>query len=310
MKKFTFATLAILTATLSCAQQKSTLAVSNITATPAIESAIKANGSISSMNRVIQSLDSNLTAAFQATRKFDVLTRSDLDAAIKEQDFANSGNVNASNANTPKTGNMKGAKYVVAVQVDDFQDIVERDIFQSLNKVVENRKIRFGAVAKVIDAESGSVVETANFIISNDGITDKDTTTTFFGGSSSDPLIAVLARNMCSQIANKVVDAIYPPSIIAKTGKTVTLNRGDGTGISVGDEYDVMAKGEEMFDPDTGDKLGFEEIKIGKIRISEVLPKFSKGQVLEDNGIEKGQLLRVTKKVQTAVPTLKPNDEI
>ncbi len=309
MKKTIFAIFSAILAFCAAGQEKATLAVSKITATPAITSAAKSAGTTATLGRLMDSLESNLTSAFQATRKFDVLSRSDLDAVLKEQDFSASGNVNQGASGAPKTGMMKGAKYVVAVQVDDFQDYTERDVFSGIQKVVENRKIRFGAVAKIIDSETGSVVETANFVVDNGGISDKDSTTGVSGGRPLDALVSVLARDMCSQIANRVADVVFPAKVVAKTGTTVTFNRGDGTGVSVGDEYNVLALGEEMVDPDTGDKLGFEEIVVGKLKVVEVAPKFSKGKLSEDNGVEKGQILRVVKKAAKK-PAPASNDEI
>ena len=48
-----------------------------------------------------------------------------------------------------------------------------------------------------------------------------------------------------------------------------------------------------MKDPDTGVSLGREEVAAGKIRISSITPMFSKAEVIEDLGVDKGQICRV-----------------
>ena len=114
-------------------------------------------------------------------------------------------------------------------------------------------------------------------------------------------------RDISTQIANRVADAVFPPKIVGKTGKIATFNRGGGTGVSVGDEYEVFALGEEMVDPDTGDKLGYEEVSVGRLKVVSVAPKFSRGTLTEDNGVEKGQVVRLVKK---AVSAQASDDEI
>jgi hypothetical protein len=38
--------------------------------------------------------------------------------------------------------------------------------------------------------------------------------------------------------------------------------------------------------------LGKEEVEIGKVRITDVLPRMSKGEVIEDRGIAEGAIIR------------------
>ena len=47
-----------------------------------------------------------------------------------------------------------------------------------------------------------------------------------------------------------------------------------------------------MIDPDTKESLGREETKVGRVKITEVTPKFSKAEALEDAGINTGAILR------------------
>ena len=89
----------------------------------------------------------------------------------------------------------------------------------------------------------------------------------------NDFLAAKISRELADKIASKMTDAAFPVRVVAKTGKYVTINRGEGAGVSVGDEYTVFAAGRKMKDPDTGEFLGTEEIPIGKIRIEAVSAK-------------------------------------
>lgn len=99
--------------------EKTTLGITKITAGQSLQAKMKADGKTQTLSRVLESLDSNLTAAIQATRKFELVSRSDLDAVSKEIAFAESGNV-ADDKNAAKSGMLKGAKYILVVSVDDF----------------------------------------------------------------------------------------------------------------------------------------------------------------------------------------------
>jgi hypothetical protein len=105
---------------------------------------------------------------------------------------------------------------------------------------------------------------------------------------------------MAERVALRVLDVLYPAKVIAKTGDQVTINRGDGGGVEAGQTWNVYALGEEMIDPDTGISLGREEVKIGSEKITDVQPLFSRARVVEDNGIDKLQVLRREKPEKVA----------
>jgi hypothetical protein len=100
---------------------------------------------------------------------------------------------------------------------------------------------------------------------------------------------------MAERIAIHVTDVIFPIKVLIKNDKEVTINRGEGAGVAVGDTFNVFALGKQLIDPDTGEKLGNQEVNVGKVKITEVDPKFSKAQVLEDTGIDQGAILRKSK---------------
>ena len=101
--------------------QAKTLGVGTVKVLPAVQEA--ANAKKLSLGRVTQSLDSRLIAAFNETRKFKVLARSDLDAVMKEHQLQESGLVNEETM--VQAFKLAGANLVLVVTVDDFQDFVE-----------------------------------------------------------------------------------------------------------------------------------------------------------------------------------------
>jgi hypothetical protein len=105
-------------------------------------------------------------------------------------------------------------------------------------------------------------------------------------------MMVAVSRDLAQRIANRVADVIFPAKVLIKRDNEVTINRGEGGGVAVGDTFNVFALGEELIDPDTKESLGREEAKVGKVKITQVNPKTSTAQILEDTGIDKGAILR------------------
>ena len=306
------ASLALLPA-LAAAQDKATIAISSIKATPSVAASVKGGTTVDSvagnasqvkvdsttlntgqeLNRIIESLDSQLIDRVNATRKFDVLSRSDLADIVKEQDLGASGNVDAKTA--AKAGKLSRAKYLLVCTVDDFQDYYEKAVFEGTGRSASKRVFRFSIVGKMYDSSTGKLIESANFQTGNDTfkLIQQERNYSVNNGLLSDEMMVAISRSMAEKIANHVVDVIFPAKILIKRDNVVTINRGEGGGVAEGDTFNVYALGEEMIDPDTKESLGHEEVKVGKVKISQVNPKTSMATILEDTGIDKGAVLRI-----------------
>ena len=283
--------LALVPAIVSAQEGKATLAVSSIKPTPSLAASVKPDKK-PSLDRIVESLDSKLIDRINATRKFDVVGRSDLSDIIKEQDLGASGNVDAKTA--AKAGKLTGAKYLLVTTVDDFQDYVEKATFEGTGRSATKRVFRFSAVGKIYDSSTGKLLESANFQTGNDAFKQiqEERNYSVKDGELSDEMMVAVARDLAQKIATRVADVIFPAKVLLKRDKEITINRGEGGGLVVGDTFNVFALGEELIDPDTKESLGREEAKVGKVKITQVNPKTSTAQILEDTGIDKGAILR------------------
>jgi len=270
---------------------KSTLAISSIKPTPSLEASVKPDKKLE-MGRILESLDSQLIDRVNATRKFEVVGRSDLSDIVKEQDLGASGNVDAKTA--AQAGKLTGAKYLLVSTVDDFQDYVETATFEGTGRSSTKRVFRFSVIGKIYDSSTGKLLESANLQTGNDAFKDISENRSYSvkDGNLSDEMMVAVARDLAQKIANRLVDVIYPAKILIKRDKEVTINRGEGGGVAVGDTFNVFALGEELIDPDTKESLGREEAKVGKVKITQVNPKTSLADILDDTGIDKGAVLR------------------
>ena len=256
-----------------------TLGVGEVKPTPAIVESVRVKGLSNSLDRVTQSLDSQLINAFLQGRKFEVIARSDLAGLLKEADFSQG------------KFQIKSVNYLVLSTVDDFQDYQETRTFAAMGKTVTTRVIRLAAVCKLYDAGSGKLLESTNFEVlqreQNDvsGASSKN-------GDLTDQYLRGVSEEMAGKIVNRVNDVVFPLRIVSRMDAQVTLNRGDGSALAVGQVWNVFAQGKELIDPDTGASLGKEELNVGKVRITQINPKTSTGEIIEDHGVDRLAVLR------------------
>jgi curli biogenesis system outer membrane secretion channel CsgG len=288
---FVFLSATLLPLLVSAQEGKSTLAVSSIKATPSLAASVKPDKKLE-MDRIIESLDGQLVDRINATRKFDVVGRSDLKDVISEQDLGASGNVDAKTA--AQAGKLTGAKYLLVATVDDFQDYVEKATFEGTGRAATKRVFRFSVVGKIYDSTTGKLLESANFQTGSDAFKQIQQERNYVvkDGELSDEMMIAVSRDMAEKIANRIADVVFPAKVLVKRDNEITINRGEGAGMMVGATFNVYALGQELIDPDTKELLGREEVKVGKVKVTQVNPKTSQAQILEDTGIDAGAILR------------------
>ncbi len=116
-------------------------------------------------------------------------------------------------------------------------------------------------------------------------------------GEASDDLINQATRELAQKLSMRAVDFIYPARVLAARGQIVTINRNDQSGIKTGQVWEVLAQGEELVDPDTGDVIT-EEVYVGKVEVVRVTPQYSQAKIVEDYGIDKGAVVRLLTDVE------------
>ncbi len=272
------------------AQQRDTLGISEVNANPAVVENVRAAGKLNEMNRVLQAMDGQLIDRMNNTRKFQVVSRSDLPAILREQDLVESGLIEAG-GDAAESFRVSGVRYLLVPVVDDFQDVVETAEFEAIGQRAQRRIVRFSMVARIYDSTTGRLLESANFQISNRDVAGQ-AGNIGRDGDLSDALLVAITRRMADKVALRVVDVTHPATVVAKTGRQVTINRGDGAGMEPGQVWEVFAVGEELVDPGTGMSLGREEVPVGDVRINRVNPLTSTAEILEDYGIERLHVLR------------------
>ena len=282
---------ALIPAAAAAQDGKATIAVSSIKATPSLDASVKPDKK-PELGRIIESMNSQLIDRINATRKFDVVGRSDLNDILKEQELGASGNVDAKTA--ARAGKLTGATFLLVTTVDDFQDYVETATFEGTGRSATKRVFRLSVVGKLYDSSTGKLIDSANLQTGNDAFKDISENRSYStkDGNLTDEMMVAVARDMAQKIAAHFADVIFPIKVLVRRDKEVTLNRGEGGGVTVGDTLNAYALGAELIDPDTKESLGREEVKVGRVKVTQVNPKTSTAAILEDTGIDQGAILR------------------
>ena len=265
---------------------KKKLAITKMIATPSLEARMKKQGVGLSLGSVLEALDSQVHDRVLNTRRFDILERSDADALATES------------AATGQAFAFNKADYVMTIRVDSFNDRTEERRLASLGKTVRARVIELSAVAKITEVATQRAVASTNFKVSKRDSENRSENTTVRVGEATDDLMIQAVAEMAQKIAGRAADVVSPARIIGKRDKLVTINRNDQSGIAVGQVWEVFTLGDELTDPDTGEKSR-EEVLVGKVKVTRVTPQNSQAEILEDTGIDRGAVVRLAETGET-----------
>jgi len=266
---------------------KKKLAVTKIVPTPSLKTRMESQGTILSLTSVIESLSPQVYDRLTNTKRFTLLERADADALIEEN--AAGGSAFAFNQ----------ADYVLTINVDNFNDRTETRELRTLGKTVSTRAVDLVAVAKITEVATQKALATTSFKVTRRDAEQKSGNTTEKVGNANDLLLTDATTEMAQKIADRVIDVVFPARILFKRGTTVTINRNDSSYIRVGQIWEAFTLGEKSVDPDTGEEIR-EEISSGKIRITHVSPQNSRGEILDDAGIEPQAIVRMVEEAPSA----------
>jgi curli biogenesis system outer membrane secretion channel CsgG len=230
--------------------------------------------------RVVETeFTSELMQFLVKSRKFNVLERDYLrkimnENKITESDYAKPGEAS-------RIGKLLVADYLVIGHIDRLTFLIKPKIIE----LTGERKLEITATFKIsfriTEVKTGKIVFAQSLTRK---LTSKEVREKIPYEERKDWTLVdykeYLFRKVSVQAGNLILEGIYPIKIASVQEGQVVLNRGQGAGIKKGNVYEVFQLGESVVDPDTGDSLGNQEIKVGTIEVISVEPKFSKAKIL------------------------------
>ena len=239
---------------------------------------------------------------------FRVMEREQLDAILQEKNLTLSGDVDPKTA--VKIGKIIGVEYLIAGAVTEM-GVADRNahvpsLFGRMPSVnVRSQRLDAALDARAFSTSTGEIVwaETAK-----QSTSDSSVYVYGAGGGVNDrgkldrilrPVVVQLAdslsaKKLATSGLGGAADASGVAGKIAKAdGGAIYVNVGAEAGIKEGDEFDVFRVAEQIKDPDTGEVLGANEVKVGRIKVIAVRgPRLSSAIALSGSGFKPGDVLK------------------
>jgi len=238
---------------------------------------------------------------------FRVIDRERLQALMQEKNLSLSGDVDPKTA--VKVGKLLGVEYVIVGAITEFGVTNSGASVPGYGGLpsfsMRTQRMDAAIDARAINTSTGEIVwaDTAK-----DSSSDKSIYVAGAGGGSHDgekldkilrPVVEKLAASVSAKKLETsgmggTSDASGIVGKIAKAdGGTLYVNVGSEAGVKEGDEFDVYRVGEQIKDPDTGEVLGANETKVGRVRITSVKgPRLSTAAAVAGSAFKAGDTLK------------------
>ena len=230
-----------------------------------------------------KSLTSEFTTVLSKSRKFNILERDRIRELYAELDYDKNSTINS--VRQFKKESLKGAGFLVIGEIERFK------INSYIKKVPysDHRKKQIYEVTlitglRLVHQRDGSIVfwDKASVSLKTSSATD---------------LASVIeqARAQTAEIlVGRIIDELYPVMVISARNKQLFLTLSKSPYFKVGQVLTVYGIDDEvLIDPQTGEELGNIEEPIGKVKLTQILPKYAKAVILEGgDGVKAGDICR------------------
>jgi curli biogenesis system outer membrane secretion channel CsgG len=205
-----------------------------------------------------------LGTILQKTGRFIVIPQQDMESILSHQRMGATGAINPATA--AKMGEILGLNAIVTGAVTAYSEAEEGSDY--LVYKVKKQIARVTVDYRIVDTTTGVQI----MADSGAGIYSKSTGGALGLGSKSsydtdlrdgalrDALTKAMV-NMMKQLENQP----WKGKIAKVSGNKLYINAGKRTGLKIGDKLDVYRVGEDIIDPDTHQKLGTTEDRVGQV---------------------------------------------
>lgn len=265
-----------------------TVAVAPLQVPPSLAQALKTPAEREALQLFADLVHQDVIASLTKVPGLQVVQRQDLSKILDEQNLGQSGNVSAETA--ARVGRLLGANILMVVDLRQFDFMRRETRSVAINRDIVTVSLDAAAYLNSYDTSTGALIAA----VSSSGKA-VDTQQYFINsqqqGGFNRTAITEAARDVAGNLVSSLSTSLFPPRVVAVTGKQVTLSRGTGY-FDNGDLVDLLYVGNELKDPDTGVSLGREEVLIGQGKVIRVSPQTAILTLVEDNGVAVGQIAR------------------
>ena len=225
------------------------------------------------------------------TGRFSLVERSILQEVLGEQDLGD----RVSQPSAAATGQVLGAEYLLQVVITDYETGTKKaggGAIGALRKIpviggvgIKKEESRIGLNFRLIDTQTSevaytnqieSMIKESGLLLFGAGLGGDLDVGGFFGEFSKTPIGQAVIAGVNKGVFDLVREIGAQPakgSIIKVEDDRIWVNLGEGA-VAVGHRLEVVQKGEELIDPDTGISLGSEDTIAGQATVTDVREKF------------------------------------
>lgn len=216
------------------------------------------NSAQSQPNNILNEIHSEIESVFVQSKKFNVLSRSDLQIVSKEWELMSSDMV--ADIEKIKLNNLNVADYLVVISFNKLQVQKTSKKESITGQHIQTDDLNVSVDFKIINTISGKIAFSTSeqFLVEN----------------NQEKLNEILKN-----ISLKSIFQIFPPMITQKlNSENFVVNYGSET-IKAGSTYNIYLLTDDIVDPYTGEKIGYSEKLAGTGIIKDVKEKYSIIQV-------------------------------
>ncbi|MEW6336717.1 MAG: CsgG/HfaB family protein [Acidobacteriota bacterium] len=232
--------------------------------------------------------------------KFTVVDRERLDAIMREKNLSLSGDIDPRTA--VQAGKLLGVEYILFGNVTEFGEQTNKaQVGWGIGVDVRKKKFVAALDCRLVSTTTGEI------LWADTGSKEESNVKVFVmgsgGGVDDQRMFDKVLRPVVQELAGKLgaLDLGTSKTVVGKVegkiakvqGGTVWINLGSEHGISAGDTLGVYKLGEVIKDPDSGEVLGADEVKLGSIRVTAVKgAKYSECEIVDGKGFAVGNVVK------------------
>jgi hypothetical protein len=193
------------------------------------------------------------------TRRFAMIDRAMMSDTQKELNLIATAGM--ATRESVRLGQRVGSDYLVILSIHDLGRVIkERQILGTTN-ILQDIRDETELSIRIIDVATSQI---------------KFASTQRY---SVDPKQDALDSSAAFRVGELITNAIYPAQVVAVDGTNLTIGQG-GITMTRGTEYHLVALGERLSDPYSGESIGRKETIIGRVRITNVQSKQATAEIL------------------------------
>ena len=239
--------------------------------------------------------------------KYRVIEREQLAAIMQEKNLTLSGDIDQKTA--MKIGKLLGVEYIIAGALTEL-GAQKTNVNTPWLRGIPSVNVGVSKMDCAIDARAFSTT-TGEIVWADSAKEETSSSKVYVAGAGGgvddqrklDALVRPVVTKLADSLAQKSLstsgtggsgDASGVAGKIARVdGGEIYVNVGSEAGVKEGEEFNVMRMGAPIKDPDSGEVLGQNETKIGRLRIDKVMgPRLSTAKVLAGSGFKPGDAIK------------------